>query len=127
MWRSSSSTPSPSQMAKLITLSLRECLATLRRKLILATCIHNGPAQHPYYRSDCTALSVDLRLHSPLTREQDPEIPELLHLRQELLSSLKRASHPFPFENHGLGLGGDDPHISCFTLSCNRSNACCRS
>ncbi|MEQ2250023.1 hypothetical protein ILYODFUR_035627 [Ilyodon furcidens] len=104
MWRSSSSTPSTSQMAKLITLSIRECLATLRRKLSLATCIHNGPAQRPYYCSDCTALSVYLPLHSPLTREQDPEIPELLHLRQELLSSLKRASHPFPFENHGLGL-----------------------
>ncbi|KAK5604661.1 hypothetical protein CRENBAI_013320, partial [Crenichthys baileyi] len=39
MWRSSGSTPSSSQMAELLTLSLRECPDTLRRKLISATCI----------------------------------------------------------------------------------------
>ncbi|MED6262006.1 hypothetical protein ATANTOWER_013228 [Ataeniobius toweri] len=36
MWRSSGSTPSSSRMSKLLTLSLGECPATLRRKLILA-------------------------------------------------------------------------------------------
>ncbi|MED6281919.1 putative glutamine--tRNA ligase [Characodon lateralis] len=41
MWRSSGSTPSPSRMAELLTLSLRECLATLRRKLISAACIRD--------------------------------------------------------------------------------------
>ncbi|MEQ2182505.1 hypothetical protein GOODEAATRI_023077 [Goodea atripinnis] len=41
MWKSSGSTPSPSRMAELLTLSLRECPATLRRKLILAACIRD--------------------------------------------------------------------------------------
>ncbi|KAK5607192.1 Dynein heavy chain 8, axonemal [Crenichthys baileyi] len=41
MWRSSGSTPSPSRMAELLTLSLRECPATLRRKLISAACIRD--------------------------------------------------------------------------------------
>ncbi|MEQ2305618.1 hypothetical protein AMECASPLE_039613 [Ameca splendens] len=41
MWRSSGSTPSPSWMAELLTLSLRECPATLRRKLISAACIRD--------------------------------------------------------------------------------------
>ncbi|MEQ2287944.1 hypothetical protein AMECASPLE_017959 [Ameca splendens] len=40
-WRSSSSTPSPLRMAELFTLSLRECPATLRRKLISAACIRD--------------------------------------------------------------------------------------
>ncbi|MEQ2281746.1 hypothetical protein AMECASPLE_033597 [Ameca splendens] len=35
---SSGSTPSSSQMAELLTLSLRWCPATLRKKLILAAC-----------------------------------------------------------------------------------------
>ncbi|MED6273802.1 hypothetical protein CHARACLAT_010143 [Characodon lateralis] len=39
MWRSSGSTPSSSRMVELLTLSLRECPATLRRKLISAACI----------------------------------------------------------------------------------------
>ncbi|XP_040908617.1 NACHT, LRR and PYD domains-containing protein 14-like, partial [Toxotes jaculatrix] len=62
-----------------------------------------------------------LELHPYPTREQDPKILKLLHLRQELLESLEnleRASHPFPVENHGLGLGGADSHPSRFTLSC---------
>ncbi|MEQ2311990.1 hypothetical protein AMECASPLE_026368 [Ameca splendens] len=41
MWRSSGSTPSPSRMAELLTLSLRECPATLRRKLISPACIQD--------------------------------------------------------------------------------------
>ncbi|MEQ2301998.1 hypothetical protein AMECASPLE_001869 [Ameca splendens] len=34
------------------------------------------------------------------------------YLRQELPSNLKRTSHTFPVENHGLGLGGADLHRS---------------
>ncbi|MEQ2244974.1 hypothetical protein ILYODFUR_022744 [Ilyodon furcidens] len=41
MWRCSGSTPSSSRMAKLLTLSLRECPATLRKKLISAACFRN--------------------------------------------------------------------------------------
>ncbi|MEQ2309410.1 hypothetical protein AMECASPLE_038409 [Ameca splendens] len=40
-WRSRSSTLSSSSIAELLTLSLRECPATLRRKLISATCIRD--------------------------------------------------------------------------------------
>ncbi|KAK3541733.1 hypothetical protein QTP86_002115 [Hemibagrus guttatus] len=39
MWRSSGSTPSSSRVTELLTLSLRERPATLRRKLISAACI----------------------------------------------------------------------------------------
>ncbi|MEQ2234978.1 hypothetical protein ILYODFUR_036936 [Ilyodon furcidens] len=79
---------------------------------------HNGPAQRPHYCGSRTDQSVNLPLHSSLTHEQDPQILKLLHLRQELPSNLKRTSHPFPVENHGLRLGGADPHPSRFTLSC---------
>ncbi|MEQ2285243.1 hypothetical protein AMECASPLE_029797 [Ameca splendens] len=79
---------------------------------------HNGPAQHPHYCGSCTNLSVDLPLHSPVTHKQVPKILELLHLRRELLSNMKRTSHPFPVENHGLGLEGADPHPSRFKLGC---------
>ncbi|MED6241711.1 hypothetical protein ATANTOWER_024873 [Ataeniobius toweri] len=41
MWRSNGSTPSPSWMAELLTLSLKECPATLQRKLISAACIRD--------------------------------------------------------------------------------------
>uniref|UniRef100_A0AAZ1X3V8 G-protein coupled receptors family 1 profile domain-containing protein n=1 Tax=Oreochromis aureus TaxID=47969 RepID=A0AAZ1X3V8_OREAU len=41
MWRSSGSTLSPSRMAELLTLSLRERPATLRRKPISAACIRD--------------------------------------------------------------------------------------
>ncbi|MEQ2235089.1 hypothetical protein ILYODFUR_038064 [Ilyodon furcidens] len=156
MWRSSSSTPSFSQMAKLLTLSLGECPATLRRKLTSATCIqylrsfghhpkfmaigegrnvdrpvnrefhfsaqltlhHKRLAERPRYCGSHTDPSVDLPLHSPFTREQDPKILELLQLRQELPSNLKRASHPFPVKNHALGLEGTDLHPSRFSLCC---------
>ncbi|KAL7876885.1 hypothetical protein SRHO_G00035280 [Serrasalmus rhombeus] len=40
-WRSSGSTPSLSRIADLLTLSLRESLAILWRKLILAACIRD--------------------------------------------------------------------------------------
>ncbi|KAI3356005.1 hypothetical protein L3Q82_017278 [Scortum barcoo] len=57
----------------------------------------------------------NLTLHLSLTREQDPEILELLHLRQDLSTHPERARHPFPVENHGLRFGGADSHPSRFT------------
>ncbi|KAK3527484.1 hypothetical protein QTP86_023019, partial [Hemibagrus guttatus] len=72
----------------------------------------------PHYCCCCTDPSVNLTIHPSLTREQDPEILKLLHLRKDLPSNLKGASHLFPVENHGLGFGGADPHPSRFTLSC---------
>ncbi|MED6286016.1 hypothetical protein CHARACLAT_001394 [Characodon lateralis] len=36
---------------------------------------HNRPAQRPHYFGNRTDPSVDLPLHSHLTREQDPKIP----------------------------------------------------
>ncbi|MED6261180.1 hypothetical protein ATANTOWER_001932 [Ataeniobius toweri] len=52
---------------------------------------HNGLAQLHHYCGGHSNESVDLPLHC----EQDPELLELLQLRQELSSNLKRASHPF--------------------------------
>ncbi|XP_066536336.1 uncharacterized protein xcl32a.1 [Hoplias malabaricus] len=60
----------------------------------------------------------DVRTPNPVSNEQEPEVFKLLHLRQDLTSNLERALHPFPTENHGLGLGGADPHPYHFTLGC---------
>ncbi|KAL3970244.1 alcohol-forming fatty acyl-CoA reductase [Sarotherodon galilaeus] len=79
---------------------------------------HDGPVQRPHHCSRSTNPSVDLRLPSPITREQDPEILELLHLGQELIPDPEWALHPFPAENHGLRFGVADPHSRCFTLGC---------
>uniref|UniRef100_A0A669CDG2 Uncharacterized protein n=1 Tax=Oreochromis niloticus TaxID=8128 RepID=A0A669CDG2_ORENI len=79
---------------------------------------HDGPVQRPHHCSRSTNPSVDLRLPSPITREQDPEVLELLHLGQELIPDPEWALHPFPAENHGLRFGGADPHSRCFTLGC---------
>ena len=65
-----------------------------------------------------TDLPVNLLLHSSLTREQDPEILELLHLGKDLIPNPARAFHPFPAEDDGLGFGGADSHSSHFTLGC---------
>ncbi|KAK0152077.1 hypothetical protein N1851_006562 [Merluccius polli] len=104
--RSSGSTPSSSQMTELLTLSLRESPATLRRKLILAACTrdllplhHDGSVQSPHYCRRRTDPPVDLPLHPPLTREQDPEVLELLHLVQDLIPDPESALHPFPPHN----------------------------
>lgn len=45
-----------------------------------------------------------------LTREQDSEILEPFHLRQDLSTNLERENHPFLAEGHGLLFG--------FTLGC---------
>ncbi|MEQ2282049.1 hypothetical protein AMECASPLE_036549 [Ameca splendens] len=66
--------------------------------------------QQPVTAAATRIRPVSLPLHSPLTSDQDPEILELLHLRQELPSNLRRGSHSFLVENHGPGLGGADPH-----------------
>ncbi|MED6246633.1 hypothetical protein ATANTOWER_021047 [Ataeniobius toweri] len=78
-----------------------------------------------WYRILITVVVALIRL-SISPHEQDPEIRELLHLKQELSSNLKRASHLFSVENHYLGLGGVDPHPSCFTIGSNPLSACCR-
>ncbi|KAK0136585.1 hypothetical protein N1851_027270 [Merluccius polli] len=118
--RSSGSTPSSSRMTELLTLSLRESPATLLRKLISAACTrdlvlslplhHDGSMQSPHYYRRRTDPPVDLPLHPPLTREQDPEVIELLHLGQDLIPDQESALHPFPVEDHGLGFGGADSH-----------------
>ena len=79
---------------------------------------HDRLIQRPHYCGRCTDSPVNLTLHPSLTREQDPKILKLLHLRQELSPNLEGASHLFPVKNHGLGLGGADFHPSHFTLGC---------
>ncbi len=81
----------------------------------------NRPVHRPHYCRSCTDPSVNLLLHRSFTREQDPNILKLLHLRQELSTNLKWASHLYPTEHHGLGLGGADSNPSRFTLSCKPS------
>ncbi|KAK0146683.1 hypothetical protein N1851_013966 [Merluccius polli] len=115
-------------MTELLTLSLRESPATLRRKLISAACTrdlvlslplhHDGSVQSPHYCRRRTDPPVDLPLHPPLTREQDPEVLELLHLGQDLIPDPESALHPFPVEDHGLRFGGADSHPGRFTLGC---------
>ena len=61
---------------------------------------------------------INLPLHSSLTRKQDPEILELLHLGKDLIPNMERAFHPFPAEDHSLGFGGADSHPSRSTLGC---------
>ncbi|KAK0137965.1 hypothetical protein N1851_025840 [Merluccius polli] len=79
---------------------------------------HDGSVQSPHYCRRSTDPPVDLPLHPPLTREQDPEVLELLHLGQDLIPDPEGALHPFPVEDHGLGLGGADSHPDRFTLGC---------
>ncbi|KAK0145384.1 hypothetical protein N1851_015733 [Merluccius polli] len=79
---------------------------------------HNGSVQSPHYCRCRTDPPVDLPLHPPLTREQDPEVLELLHLGQDLIPDPESALHPFPVEDHGLGFGGADSHPGHFTLGC---------
>lgn len=67
---------------------------------------HNSPVHRPHSGGGCIILPVSLTLHLSLTHEQDPAIPELLHLRQDLCTNLESARHPFPDENHCLGLEG---------------------
>ncbi|TWW54108.1 hypothetical protein D4764_0211280 [Takifugu flavidus] len=49
-----------------------------------------------------TKPPVDPPFHTTLTREQDPEILELLHLRQDLLPDPEKALYLFLSEDHGL-------------------------
>ena len=54
---------------------------------------HYRPIQWPHYFGRCTDPPVSLTLHPSLTREQDPKILRLLHLRQKLSPNLEGASH----------------------------------
>ena len=62
------------------------------------------------YHKHCTNPSVYLPLHFPLTCQKDPEVLELLHLGQDLLSNLEKALHILPAENHDLKFTGADFH-----------------
>ncbi|MEQ2227360.1 hypothetical protein ILYODFUR_036933 [Ilyodon furcidens] len=89
---------------------------------------HNEPVQRPHYCSGRINLSVELPLHSPLTCEQDPEILELRHLRQELPSNLERGSHPYPVRN----IASDLVELilisaAFYSVAANCPSACCRS
>ncbi|KAK0130536.1 hypothetical protein N1851_035235 [Merluccius polli] len=79
---------------------------------------HDGSVQSPHYCRRRTDPPVDLPLNPPLTREQDPEVLELLHLGQDLIPDPESVLHPFPVEDHGLGFGGADSHSGRFTLGC---------
>ncbi|MEQ2288574.1 hypothetical protein AMECASPLE_023996 [Ameca splendens] len=99
----------------------------VNRELRLSTQLslhYNGPAQHPYYCGGRTNSSVDLPLLSPLTHEQDPEIFELLQLRQKLPSNLKRASL-FQWRTWPRTWRGRLP--TALHLAVNCPSACCRS
>ncbi|KAI3373536.1 hypothetical protein L3Q82_022139 [Scortum barcoo] len=61
----------------------------------LSSCFCYGPVHRPHNCGGCTNLPVNLTLHLSLTREQDPEILELLHLRQDLLHPPGEGTPPF--------------------------------
>jgi len=69
---------------------------------------------------DFTAEAASIRLsisRSILPSLMMNKTPRYLNsLRQDLSTNLKWASHPFLTEDHGLGFGGADSHLSCFTL-----------
>ncbi len=91
----------------------------INRELHLAAQLllhHDRPLHWTHYCRSCTNPSVNLPFHPSLTREQDPNILKLHHLRQELSTNLKWTSHLFLTDHHGLGLGGADSHPSRFTL-----------
>ncbi|XP_062311935.1 uncharacterized protein LOC134016604 [Osmerus eperlanus] len=93
----------------------------VNRELRLSTQLllhHNGPMQSPHHCGRRTDPPVDLALHPSLTREQDPEILELLRLGQDLLPDPEIALHLFPVDNHGLRFGGADSHPSRFAFGC---------
>ena len=60
-------------------------------KLILFTM--TDPGQSPHHCRCRTGPPVALSLHFPRTREQDPEVLELLHLGQDLLLYPEKAVH----------------------------------
>lgn len=66
----------------------------------------------------CTDLPVHLPPHPSPTREQDPEVLELLHLGQDLLPEPAKARHPSPAENHGLMFRGAGSHPGHLALGC---------
>ncbi len=70
-------------------------------------------------RRSSTSSLLDFALHFTLTREQDPEILELLHLGQHLTPNLEGAIHRFPAEYHDRR--SDSSHFSA-----NHPNACWR-
>ena len=87
---------------------------------------HNGPVHRPHYCRCRTNSSVHLPLHFALTREQDPEILELLHLKPQLTLNPEGALR-FPAENHGLRLGCADSHPTASHTVANRPSECWRS
>ena len=90
MHTTSGSTLSSSQMEELLTLSLRESPTTLRKILILSACTCDlvfsvtSQSSWPYMRAQSSFCHNSL-VHSFLTREQDPEVLDILHLGQDLL------------------------------------------
>ena len=69
-------------------------------------------------RLTADAAPIRLSIHPPITREQDPEVLELLHLGQDLIPDPESALHPFLVKDHGLRFGGADSHPGHFTLGC---------
>ena len=58
------------------------------RELCLAAQLsfrYNGAVKRTQYRPRCSDSPANLTLHSTLTREQDPEVLELLHLGTHFL------------------------------------------
>lgn len=66
MWRRSSFTPRPSQIAELFTLSPRQCPATLQRKLISAACNWDLLGHHPDFMSIGDGGKVDQPVNEDL-------------------------------------------------------------
>uniref|UniRef100_A0A3B4B3W6 Uncharacterized protein n=1 Tax=Periophthalmus magnuspinnatus TaxID=409849 RepID=A0A3B4B3W6_9GOBI len=75
----------------------------------------------------CTDPPVSLTLHPSLTRDQDPEILELLHLRQRLTTHLEKASHFFRSKTIASDLEELILIPAASHSAANSPSACCRS
>lgn len=83
----------------------------------------DGPAPCPHHSARRTDPPADLPLQFPLTREQDPELPELLHLGQDLLADPEKELHLFLAENCGLRSRTDGANRSGSNLQARRWGA----
>ncbi|TWW60987.1 hypothetical protein D4764_05G0010770 [Takifugu flavidus] len=133
--RSSGSTPSSSRMAELLTLSLMESPATLRRKLIslvpVIVFFRSLPKAHDHsslfttmdqcrVRITADATPIHLSISCSILPSLVNNTPRYLNSStwiKDLLLDPEKALHLFLTENHGLGFGGTNHLVATAPVS----------
>ena len=62
---------------------------------------HNHAIKHMQHHTHCSNSPIDLTPHHHLTAQQNPEVLELLHLRQRLIPHPEKAIHRWMIEQRG--------------------------